>query len=36
MPGEVKDSILFLKGILLFYIIALPKGRRVVFKVRGQ
>lgn len=33
---EVEDSFLFLKGILLFYTIALPKDWRVPFKVRRQ
>ena len=28
MPGEVEDSILFLKGILLFYTVALPEDWR--------
>lgn len=36
MPGEAKDSIPFLKGIPLFYTIALPKDRRAPLRVRGQ
>ena len=36
MPREAEDSILFLKGIPLFYTIALPKDWRVPFKVRRQ
>lgn len=36
MPGDSKDSILFLKGILVFYTAALSKDWRVAFRVRGQ
>lgn len=34
--GEVEDSILFLKEILLFYTIALPKDWGLALRVGGQ
>ena len=36
MSGEVKDSILFKKGILLFYTVALLKDWRVALRVGGN